>query len=103
MNANHLSGARGIYGADLAFGFDALTADGQVILAAQLDSDRGQRGLHLARVFRCLEVGKWFIHKPALGRARLNRGGEFLVAIAHKLYQGRLTPARVAMAVARPA
>jgi len=67
MNANHLSGARGIYGADLAFGFDALTADGQVILAAQLDSDRGQRGLHLARVFRCLEVGKWFIHKPALG------------------------------------
>jgi hypothetical protein len=72
MNADNLGGARRIYGADLALGFDAPAADDEVILAAQLAGDSAERGLHRARVFRRLEVGKRLILKPALGQARLN-------------------------------
>jgi len=77
MNADDLGGARGIYGVDFA---SVLMRWPPMVRSYSRPSwlaTRGQRCLHLARVFRCLEVGKWFIHKPALGRARLNRGGEF--------------------------
>src|ERR1035437_8388705 len=77
MNADDLRWARGVHGMDFVLGFDALAGDDQVIFAAQLTGDQLQCGLHLARIFRRLEIGKGLIGKPALRRARLNRGSDF--------------------------
>lgn len=72
MKADNLGRARRIDGADLAFGFDSFAADDEVMLAAQLVRDRVQRSLHGMCYFRRFEVGKGFVRKPALRRARLN-------------------------------
>ena len=46
MDADDLRGAGRIDGNDFAFGPQALAADDQVVLAAELALDLGERGLH---------------------------------------------------------
>ena len=72
VDADDLSGARGVQGANLVSGFEPLAADDQIVFMAQLTGDQLQRGLHPAGVFRELEINKRLIRKAALGRARLN-------------------------------
>ena len=76
MDADDLSGARGVQGADFVLGFDALATDDQVVFAAQLTEDKLQCCLHLASVFQRLEIGEGLIGKLSLRRRRLNGSGD---------------------------
>jgi hypothetical protein len=51
-------------------------ANDEVILAAKLVRHVIERGAHGASVFRGFEVDEGFIAEVALGRTRLNFGGE---------------------------
>jgi hypothetical protein len=72
MDSNYLRRLRGIQGLDFVGRLDALAADDEVILAAELSADSFDGGAHLARVVFFREIEKWFIDEWALmgGRAR---------------------------------
>ena len=76
VDADDLGGARGVDGADLALGFEAPATDDQVEFPAELAGDQVQCSLHVAGVFRSLEIDEGFILEAALGQARLNLGGK---------------------------
>ena len=76
VNAHYLRRPRRIKRLDLALGPQAMSADDQVVFVPQVAGHQVQCRLHLAGVFRVLEVGKRLIAKLALGRARLNFGRE---------------------------
>ena len=76
VDADNLCRARRIEGANLSLRPQASSANDQVILAAKLACHVIERGLHLADVFRVLEVDKRLIGKAALRCARLNVGGK---------------------------
>jgi hypothetical protein len=61
VNANHLGGVRRVHGEDLAGGLDALAADDDVVLAAELAPDIVERGQHAPLVFRLGEVDERLI------------------------------------------
>ncbi len=72
VDAHHLRRPRRVAGLDFAVGSQAMAANDEVVFVAQVAGHQVQCGLHLAGVFRVLEVGKRLITELALGRARLN-------------------------------
>jgi len=76
VNSDDLRRPRGVQGLDLVGSFDALAADDEVILAAELAANSFDSGAHLARVVFVAEIVKGLVDKRALmgGRARPDGG-----------------------------
>jgi hypothetical protein len=77
VNRDHFRRLGGIDGTDLARGLDALAADDQVILAAQLATHFADGGAHLAHVVFFAEIDKRLILKRTFMKANLQTGWGF--------------------------
>jgi hypothetical protein len=71
VNADHLRGFGGIDGTDLVGGLEALAADDQVVLAAELSADFLDGGAHLAHVVFFAEIDKRLILERTFVQADL--------------------------------
>jgi hypothetical protein len=77
MNANHLGWLRGIQRLDLVGSPDSLATDDEVIFAAELRVNLGDRGSHAARIFFVAKIKERFCHKRSGVQGRTWPDGGF--------------------------
>src|ERR1700676_1162130 len=76
MDSDDLRGARGIQRIDLVVSLDALAADDECILAAEVSADAFDGSAHLAGVFFLAEIVKGLVDEWSLvGRCARPDGG----------------------------